>query len=171
MGVFAEGKGQERSQDIFNKIWAKTFQLSSPINCPPSEPSYTTAASWLDNIVFPADTWKDVQSIKWSYNEPLSFVVERYFSVKAEYVSNIGPDEKIEKRMDRAFWAKNGCGFGRVRGIVDSKFLWKSKVMALILSWSRCEKLEAAIGGKGSETILEWPVVLLLATRRWDDIV
>jgi hypothetical protein len=68
--------------------------------------------------------------------------------------------------MDRAFWAKNGCGPGRVRGIVDAEFLWKSKVMALILSLNRCEELEAAIGGKGSETIIGWPVVLLLATRR-----
>lgn len=86
-------------------------------------------------------------------------------------MSKIGPGKKTEKRMDRALWTKNGCGVGRVREIVDARFLWNSKVMALILSWSRCEELEAAIGGKGSETIIGWPVVLLLATRRWDDIV
>lgn len=62
--IFAKGKGQERSQDFFRRIWAKAFDLSPPINCPPFGPSYTTAASWLDNIAFPAETWKDVQRIK-----------------------------------------------------------------------------------------------------------
>lgn len=94
--IFAKGKGQESSQDVSNRIWAKASELSSPFNYPPSEPSYTTAASWLDNIAFPADSGKELQMIKRDYDKPLSFLVDGYSSVKAECVSIIDPGEKIE---------------------------------------------------------------------------
>lgn len=158
------GEGEERCQEIFNEIWKKTFELTSPPGCGPSEPDYTMAASWYDNVAFPAETWKDVRRVKWNWDRPMNFIVEGYFETKAEWVSKVGPDEEVERYIDRAFWAKEGCGIEWARGFVGAKFSTKRKPegfeTVLEPMW---EELEAAMGGKMR---IGWPVVLLLATRR-----
>jgi len=61
--IFAN-EGQEKSQEIYNKLVAKAFERIYPLKGTPMEPAFVTLASWLDNVAFPSETWSDVQGIK-----------------------------------------------------------------------------------------------------------
>ena len=164
--IFAE-KGQEKSQQIYNQIAGKAFSRTFPIKGTVWQYCYNLMASWLDNIGFSAEDWTDVERIKWNHDKPLSFLPEEYFDFEVEYKSSVNSDEKVEKLVDRDFWAKEQCGIEWVEGYIDAQFPWKTtkdEVGAQLKPMYK--EMEAAMGGEGSKVKISWPVVLLLATRR-----
>lgn len=164
--IFAE-KGQEKSQQLYNQIAGKAFSRVFPIGGTPWQYSYTVMASWLDNIGFSSEDWTDVERIKWNYDKPLCFLPEEYFDFDLKYENRVKSDEKVEKRIERDFWAKEQCGMDWVEGYIDAQFPWKTTNDDVGAELKPMYKeLEAAMGGEGSKTKISWPVVLLLATRK-----
>ena len=161
------GEGQERSQPIYDRIAGKAFSRIFPIKDTMWQQPYTTMASWLDNIGFPLKDWIDVERSKWNHDKPLSFLPEQYLDFEVKYQDSVTPQEKVEKIVDREFWAKEDCGVDWVEGYMDAQFPWDStddEVGAQLKPMYK--ELEAAMGGQGSKTKIGWPVVLLLATRK-----
>ncbi len=164
--IFA-GDGQEKSQQIYNQIAGKAFSRIFPIKDTIWQQAFTVMASWLDNIGFPQEDWKDVERINWNHDKPLSFLPEKYFDFEIKYKHSVTPDEKVDERVDRDFWAREQCGADWVEGFIDAQFPWKStndEVGAQLKPMYK--ELEEAMGGQGSKTKIGWPVVLLLATRK-----
>lgn len=164
--IFA-GVGQEKSQQIYNRIAAKAFSRIFPIKGTIWQQAFTVMASWLDNIGFPVEYWTNVERTKWNHDKPLSFLPEEYFDFDVKYKTAVALDEKVEEAVDRGFWAKEQCGVDWVEGFIDAQFPWKStddEVSAQLKPMYK--ELEEAMGGTGSKTTIAWPVVLLLATRK-----
>lgn len=161
------GEGQEKSQQIYNQIAGKAFSRIFPIKDTIWQRAYTVMAAWLDDIGFPSEDWKDVERIKWNHDKSLSFLPEEYFDFEIKYKNTVTPDEKVEERVDRDFWAKEECGVDWVEGYVDAQYPWETtndEVRAQLKPMYK--ELEEAMGGQGSKTKIGWPVVLLLATRK-----
>ncbi len=161
------GEGQEKCQQIYDRIAGKAFSRIFPIKDTMWQQTYTTMASWLDNIGFPSEDWVDVERTKWNHDKPLSFLPEEYLDFEVIYKDSVTPQEKVEKIADRDFWAKEECGVDWVEGYMDAQFPWEStddEVGAQLKPMYK--ELEAAMGGQGSKTKIGWPVVLLLATRK-----
>ena len=164
--IFAE-KGQERSQQIYNQIAGKAFSRIFPIKDTIWQEAYTVMASWLDKIGFPQEEWTDVQRTKWNHDKPLCFLPEEYFDFEVEYTNSAAPDEKVEKLVDRDFWAMEERGVDWVEGYIDAQLPWKTtddEVGAQLKPMYK--EMEQAMGGPGSKTKISWPVALLLATRK-----
>ena len=110
-----------------------------------------------------------MQRTKWNHDKPLSFLPDQYrdFDLDLRSETAVTPDEKVEKLVDRDFWAKYDCGVDWVEGYIDAQFPWKStddEIGAQLKPMY--EELERAMGGPGSKTKIGWPVALLLATKR-----
>lgn len=164
--IFAE-EGQEKSQQIYNRIAGKAFSRIFPIKDTIWQHGFTVMASWLDAIGFPAKDWIDVERTKWNHDKPLTFLPEEHFDFEAKYENRVTPDEKVEEHVDRDFWCKEQCGVDWVEAYVDAQFPWKTTnddVGAQLKPMFK--ELEEAMGGPGSKTKIGWPVVLLLATRK-----
>ena len=124
--------------------------------------------SWTDNVPFPSDDWKDVNRIKWNSYRPLCVFGEKYLDFKPSFRFAVGPEEKVEERVDRGLWLKEGCDISWVRGFVEAQWPWErtaSKEAGEELERMYGE-LQAAMGGKQGKKKIAWPVVLLLARRR-----
>ena len=165
--IFAE-KGQEKSQQIYDRIAGKAFsRIFPPIKDTIWQHAFTVLASWLDSIKFPREDWVDVERTKWNHDRPLSFLPEEHYDFEVKYQNSVTPEEKVEERIDRDFWAREQCGVDWVEGFIDAQFPWKStndEIGAQLKPMYR--DLEEAMGGRGSKTKISWPVVLLLATRK-----
>ena len=164
--IFADKK-QKKCQDLYDKITSKAFERIFPLKASQVESAVKTMASWLDIVTFPSETWTDVQRIKWNNDKSLSFLGEEHFDHEIKYKSGVGPGDKIEKQVDRDFWAKEDCGVEWVEGFIDAQYPWETtddEIGAQLKPMY--EKLEAAMGGKGSTVKIAWPVVLLLATKK-----
>lgn len=163
--IFAE-KGQEKSQRIYDQIAGKAFSRIFPIKDTAWQYPFTVMAAQLDNIGFRSEDWTDVQRTKWNHDNPMPFLPIEYIDFEVHYKDSVGPDEKVEKIIDRDFWAKEQCGVDWVEGYMDAQFPWKSTDDAVGAQLKPMYKeLEMAMGGEGSKTKISWPVVLLLATR------
>ncbi|MCJ1458326.1 hypothetical protein MMC28_008697 [Mycoblastus sanguinarius] len=165
--IFAE-KGQEKSQEIYDRITAKAFDRVRPIGKDTVlGRANMQLAGWLDAVSFPLEDWADVQRTKWNYDKSLSFLGVEYFDCEFEYNSNIRPDEKVEERVDRSFWVKEECGVDWAKGFIDAQLPWKATDDGIDAQLKPLyEELEAAMGGKGSKRKITWPVILMLATRK-----
>ena len=161
------GEGQGKSQQIYDRIAGKAFSRIFPIKDTIWQHAFTVMAAWLDNIRFSPEEWTDVERTKWNHDKPLSFLPEQDYDFEIKYENAVTSDEKVEKLIDRDFWAKDNCGIDWVEGYVDAQFPWKStddEVGAQLKPMYK--ELEQAMGGEGSKTKIGWPVVLLLATRK-----
>lgn len=70
--------------------------------------------------------------------------------------------------MDRTFWAKENCGIEWAKEFIDAQSPWKTESDDIDAQLTTMfDDLEDAMGGKGSKVRIAWPVVLLLATRKW----
>ncbi|KAK3178569.1 hypothetical protein OEA41_000706 [Lepraria neglecta] len=164
--IFADKK-QEKCQDLYDNITSKAFERIFPLKASQVESAVKTMASWLDIVIFPSETWTDVQRIKWNNDKPLSFLGEEHFDHEIKYKSGVGPGDKIEMQVDRDFWAKEDCGVEWVKGFIDAQYLWETTDDEIGAQLEPMyEELEAAMGGKGSTVKIAWPVVLLLATKK-----
>lgn len=98
--------------------------------------------------------------MKWNSDRPLNFIGADLLRSEVRDDFGISIHEQVEERVDRDFWRINW-----VRGSVTAQLPWKwkgdkiAKELGVIY-----EKLEEAIGGKVKRT---WPVIHLLATRKW----
>ena len=161
------GEGQERSQQIYDRIAGKAFSRIFPIKGTIWQQAFTVMASWLDNIGFPSEDWTDVERTKWNHDKPLCFLPEEYFDFEVKHENSVTADEKVEERVDRDFWAKEHCGVDWVEGFIDAQFPWKSTDDEIGAQLKPMYKeLEEAMGGQGSKTKIAWPVALVLATRK-----
>ena len=164
--IFA-GKGQEKSQAIYDRLIGKAFERVLPIKGSPMAKSFVTMASWLDVVPFSHENWSGVERIKWNNDRPMSFLDEQYSDFEVKYESAVDPADKIEERKDRDFWAKEDCGIEWVKGFINAQWPWKTTDDDIGAQMEPMyEELETAMGGKGSKTKIAWPVVLLLATRK-----
>lgn len=162
-----EGTGQEKSQEIYNKITAKAFERLYPIKGSPIEPASTMLASWLDNVAFPPNTWSDIERVKWNHDKDLLFFETKFLDYDVKYQSQVHAGEKVEECIDRGFWAKEDCGVDWVKGFTDAQFPWKNEDESTEKQLEPMyEALEEAMGGKGSKVTIAWPVILLLATKK-----
>ena len=161
------GKGQDKSQQIYDRIAGKAFSRIFPIKDSAWQRPFTVMATWLDNIGFPQKDWTDVTRIKWNHDKPLSFLPDEYRDFEVKYKDGVAPEEKVEKIVDRDFWAKEQCGVDWVEGYIDAQFTWENTNDEIGTQLKPMYKeLEEAMGGAGSKTKIGWPVVLLLATRK-----
>lgn len=161
------GEGQERSQQIYDRIAGKAFSRIFPIKGTIWQQAFTVMASWLDSIGFPSEDWTDVERTKWNHDKPLCFLPEEYFDFEVKHENSVTADEKVEERVDRDFWTKEHCGVDWVEGFIDAQFPWKSTDDEIGAQLKPMYKeLEEAMGGQGSKTKIAWPVALVLATRK-----
>ena len=161
------GERQEKSQQIYDQIAGKAFSRIFPIKDSMWQQAFTVMAAWLDNIGFPQEDWTNVKRIKWNHDKKLSFLPDEHLDFEPKYKDSVAPEEKVEKSVDRDFWAKEQCGVDWVEGFIDAQFPWKTTNDAIGAQLKPMYKeLEEAMGGEGSKTKIGWPVVLLLATRK-----
>ena len=159
--IFAD----EKSQDLSDKITSKAFERTFPLKASQMESAIKTMTSWMDVVMFPSETWTDVQRIKWNNGKPLSFRGEEHLDHEIKYKSGVGPGDMIEEQVDRDFWAKKDCGIEWVKRFIDAQYPWETtddEIGAQLKPMY--EELEAAMGGKGGTVKIAWPVVLLLTT-------
>ena len=163
--IFAE-KGQKKSQEIYNQIATNAYLKISPIKGTVWQHRCTVSAAWLDNIGFPSEDWTDVQRTKWNHDKPMSFVPEELYDFEIKYKDSVGPDEKVEKRIDRDFWARKWCTVYWVKRFMEAQFPWSTDNEVNVHLTPIDKDLEKAMGGKGAKTKICWPAVLILATRK-----
>lgn len=61
-------------------------------------------ASWLDYVSFPADTWADIQRVKYNTHDTLPFFRKEACGVDIEPVSNVAEGENVNVHNDPKFW-------------------------------------------------------------------
>lgn len=90
------------------------------------ESAIKTMTSWIDIVMFPSETWTDVQRVKWNNGKPPSFRGEEHLDHEIKYKSGVGPGDMIEEQVDRDFWAKKDCGIEWVKRFTDAQYPWET---------------------------------------------
>lgn len=123
-------------------------------------------ASWLDYIPFEKGVWADVQRRKWNTHARLSFFTPAACDFPVEPCNNVGEGEFTGEERDDSFWQVT-WDLGMLRRFVDASFP-KSKGLSGTdeAMETMFAQLEDAMGGRGVERNLSWPVVLILASKK-----
>ncbi|KAK6079333.1 methyltransferase type 11 domain-containing protein [Seiridium cupressi] len=169
--LFTDGN-REACQAIYAKVFntkaAKMLQGNSPEFRAGWKHGIDTIASWLDNVEFPAETWKDVERRKWNTHTKIEFNdQEAMLGLPIEVASNI--DHKRERIMeirDEKFWARS-WNVGEVCNFIEALLPTNHAELDQDPEiQGRFEELSEAMGGEEARRAISWPAVLLLATKK-----
>lgn len=170
--VFSEPTVAAKCQPILNDIIDLTFEKvikgAPPAHKTTWKRSTDTLYSFLDNVAFPAETWRDVYRFKWNPHLPLSVVGPNACDYPIEPSSCIDPErEKVVEAKDPHFW-EEVWDISEVRRFVECLLPnieeLKSKGVYDHVE-AKYKELEEAMGGANAKKEITWPVVLILATR------
>jgi SAM-dependent methyltransferase len=164
----------EKANEIYGKIANRLFAPMIERLGPKERIGWLRATSmmhsWLDLVEFPADTWENVERIKWNTGYTMSFYDLDACGLldEVETASKVTADEKTEERDDPSFWEASWTTKDVRRFIeVNLPKFWEGR------DEGRDEELEAlyvelekALGGKEAKAKIGWPVSLLLATKK-----
>lgn len=153
--------------DIMVLNWAKVIRGSGPARLRGFKRCADGMDSWLDFVRFPAETWADVQRLKWNTHCTLPFFGEEACGFEIQPVSNVTAQEKVEIEDDPGFW-ENSWDVAALKkyfavlfpGFKEATGEGDAAIDALFA------KLTNAMGGEGVVKQFTWPCVLLYATRR-----
>ncbi|KAK2598187.1 hypothetical protein QQS21_005664 [Conoideocrella luteorostrata] len=154
--------------NVFNKIVEKLLQTSTPEFRRGWKHGLDTIASRLDDVAFPADTWKHIERRKWNKHAVMGFNDENaMLGLGIDIISNVDQErEKVVEIEDDGFWAEN-WDVDQIRNFIRAVIL--SDIAAIEEEpeiQELFDKLTDAMGGKGTKRAIGWPVVLLLASKK-----
>ncbi|KAL4940982.1 hypothetical protein BDV06DRAFT_223584 [Aspergillus oleicola] len=169
---FSEPEFETKCQPILNDIIDLTFAVV--IKGGPAahkdtwKRSTDTVTSFLDNVAFPATTWRDVYRHKWNPHLPLSVIGQNACNYPIEPGSVIDETrEEVVEEVDSHFWAES-WDISEVRRFVECLLPNIEELKGKGLLDHVEEKyaaLEQEMGGAGAKREITWPVCLILATR------
>lgn len=124
--------------------------------------------SWLDNVPFPAEQWRDVRRHKWNTGARLSFFTSKACDFPVEPVSRVGEQDVVTEEQNTAFW-QVAWGPEKLERFVRASF---PKPRELLLP-GQCPEMALAfkqfsnlMGGPNAVEEFSWPAVLVLASKR-----
>jgi ubiquinone/menaquinone biosynthesis C-methylase UbiE len=161
-------KGQPILNDIIDLTFEKVIKGRPSAHKATWKRSTDTVYSFLDNVAFPADTWRDVYRHKWNPHLPLSVIGPNACDYPIEPSSCIDKSrEKIIEEQDLHFWEEM-WDISEVRRFVEC-LLPNIEELKGQGVYDHVEvkytELEEAMGGPDIKWGFTWPVVLILATR------
>lgn len=158
-------------QPILDQImvlnWAKVIRGSGPTRMWGFKRCADAMDSWLDCVRFPADTWKDVQRLKWNTHGTLPFFGKEACGLEIEPVSNVAEGDKVVTSENPEFWMNTWDAAAVKRyfsvlfpGFKEAIGEGDDEIDGLFV------KLTEAMGGEEVIRKCTWPCVLILGTRR-----
>lgn len=172
--AFAEPEFAAKCQPILNDILDLTFEkVVKSGNGDAAKAAWKSAtdtlASFLDNVAFSPDVWRDVYRYKWNPDLPMAVIGPNACDFPIETSSVVNEEtEKVVKEDDPQFWAES-WDVKEVRRFIECLFPNFPELKAqghYQHVEPKYQELEQAMGGKDAKRAFKWPVVLLLATRK-----
>ena len=159
-------QGQPLLDDIMVRLWSKVIQGSGPKRLWGFRRCADAMASWLDYVSFPADTWGDVQRIKYNTHATLPFFGKEACGFDIEPVSNVADGENVVVHNDPNFWM-NRWDLDRLKDYFEVLFpgFKEAKGDGDVEIDDLYSQLEKLMGGDKVVRDFTWPCSLLVATR------
>lgn len=169
---FSDPATAAKCQPVLNQIIDLTFENIIKSADGPSKANWKrstdTLYSFLDNVPFPATTWRDVHRYKWNSHLPLSVVGPNACNYTIETESRIDPTrETVIEENDPSFWQES-WNIKELRRFVEALLpnIDQLKAQGLLAHVEpKYKELESCMGGPSEKKSISWPVVLILATR------
>ena len=169
--TFSEPVYFVKGQPILDKImmlnWVKVIRGSGPTRVWGFKRCADGMESWLDYVSFPADTWTDVQRLKWNTHGTLPFFGKEACGFEIEPVSNVAEGEKVVVNEDPEFWMNRWDAAALKKyfsvlfpGFKEAIGEGDNEIDGLF------GELTETMGGEEVVRQFTWPCVLVLATRR-----
>jgi SAM-dependent methyltransferase len=161
----ADDETIKKVQALHRKITEHSFEEFRPLGKSSWKQACTKISSWLDNVPFDPNHWKDVRRVKWNSNHQLFFIdLESYdYDFKTDFVNKVRDEEVVEQINDREFWIKKDVEFEWAKEFIDAQVPRTEDYVTYEVK-ELYEELETLM--EGHRWNVGWPVVLLLATKK-----
>ena len=167
--IFAESEYASKSQPLLDSILDLSFSKVIKGGGAQHKAAFKRAtdrmASFLDDVEFGSEAWRDVERRKWNSQHPMSFYGPDACDFEIEPSSAIGPDEKVVEKQEASLWERRWNVEG-VRRFVLANYPSFTEEMQDEIIARKYEELAKAMGGEDAVRKITWPVVLILASKK-----
>ena len=168
--IFAEPDYADKCQLILDSILDLSFAPFIKGGGPQYKAGWKRAtdrmASFLDDVEFQGDLWRNVERRKWNSKHAMPFYGPEACDFGIEVSSAVRVEEKAVEIEDAAFWERS-CDLAGVRRFVSVNLPSFNEGSRDERLESKYEELEQAMGGGDAVRKITWPVVLILASKKY----
>ena len=168
--IFAESEYANKCQPLLESILDLSFSKVIKEGGPQHRAGWKRATdrmtSFLDDIELKSDVWRDIERRKWNSKHAMSFYGPEACDFEITPSSAIGVEEKVVEKQEPGFWERR-WDLGGVKRFVLANLPTFDEENQDERVETEYKKLGQAMGGEDAKRKITWPVVLILASKKY----